>query len=173
MKLLNASLTLASLYFLASPLVMAADTSTVNITGNVIASPCVVDATNSVMNINLDDIQATVLSSGGSYSPWKTFAITLTTCPASTTNVDMTLSGTPDPLDLTRYKSTGTATKLSVELTDSTGVVNLGNGKKLSVAVNSSTKQAVFNLKTRAYSTSGSVMPGTIASTVLATFTYR
>lgn len=171
MKLLNASLTLASLCFLACPLVMAADTSTVNITGNVIASPCVVDAANSVMNIKLDDIQATALSDAGSYSLWKTFAITLTSCPASTTNVNMTLSGAPDPLDPTRYKNTGTATKLSVELVDDAGG-NLGNGQKSSVGVNAATKQAVFNLKTRAYS-SGSVMPGTIAATVLATFTYK
>lgn len=40
MKLLSAIMTLASVYFLACPVVMAADTSTVNITGNVIASPC-------------------------------------------------------------------------------------------------------------------------------------
>lgn len=172
MKLFNASITLAGLYLLASPLVMAADTSTVNITGNVIASPCVVDAANSVMTVNMDDVQATVLSGTNSFSLWKTFVITLATCPASTTSVDMTLSGTQDPLDPTRYKNTGTATKLSVELTDNAGV-NLGNGKKSTVAVNTTTKQAVFTLKTRAFSTSGSVMPGTIASTVLATFTYR
>lgn len=171
MKLLNSSLTLASLYFLACPLVIAADTSTVNITGNVIASPCVVDATNSVMTINLDDIQATTLNNDG-FGLWKTFAITLTTCPASTTNVEMTLSGTPNPVDPTRYKSTGTATNLSVELTDNAGV-NLGNSKKMTVAVNSSTKQAVFNLKTRAFATPGTVMPGTIASSVLATFVYK
>lgn len=171
MNLLNASMTLAGLYFLACPLVMAADTSAVNITGNIIASPCVVDATNSVMNVNLGDIQATALSSNGSYSPWKTFAITLTSCPASTSNVDMVLSGNQDPQDPTRYKNTGTATKLSIELTDKAGV-NLGNGKKSTVAVNAATKQAVFNLQTRAYS-SGNVMPGTVVGTVLATFTYR
>lgn len=172
MKLSKSTMALAGLYILTSPLVMAADTSTVNITGNVIASPCVVDATNSVMSVNLDDIQATALSGTNSSSLWKTFSITLTTCPASTTNVDMTLSGTQDPQDPLRYKNTGTATKLSIELTDNAGV-NLGNGKKSTVAVNASTKQAVFTLKTRAYSTAGSVMPGTIIGTVLATFTYR
>ncbi|CAI1652283.1 putative fimbrial protein SthD [Serratia fonticola] len=172
MKLSKSRMALTGLYFLASPLVMAADNSTINITGNVIASPCVVDATNSVMNIKLDDIQATALSTAGSYSPWKTFSITLASCPASTTNVDMVLSGSQDPQDATRYKNTGAATNLSIELADNAGT-NLGNGKKSSVAVNSTTKQAVFTLKTRAYSATGSVMPGSIAGTVLATFTYR
>ncbi|MGP2543562.1 fimbrial protein [Yersinia sp. 2541 StPb PI] len=163
---------LAVFGFLAAPIVMAADTSTINITGNVIASPCTVNAANSAMNIKLDDIQATDLSAAGAASPWKTFTITLINCPVSTTKVDAAFSGTADTQDAARYKNAGTATNLSIELTDSVGT-NLGPGKVTNVSVNATSKEAVFSLKTRTYSARGGVMPGTINGTVLATFTYR
>ncbi|MGP2408143.1 fimbrial protein [Yersinia sp. 2545 StPb PI] len=172
MKLSTKISVLTGLLFFGTSMVMAADISTINITGNVIATPCTVDAANSVMNIEFDNIQATALATAGSFSPWKSFAITLSNCPVSTTKVSAAFSGTADTSDATRYKNTGTASNMSVEL-QSSGGVNLGNSKKTNVTVNSSNKQAVFSLQTRAYSAAGNVMPGTINSTVLATFTYQ
>lgn len=172
MKLLTQIRVLTGFLFFGASMVMAADTSTINITGNVIATPCTVDAANSVMNIKFDGIQATTLATAGSFSPWESFAITLSNCPASTTKVSAVFSGTADTLDATRYKNTGTASNMSVELQSSDGV-NLGNSKNTNVTVNSSNKQAVFSLQTRVYSAAGNVMPGTINSTVLATFTYQ
>jgi minor fimbrial subunit len=46
----------------------AADTSTITITGNVIASPCVIDSSNSVINVDLQVIQAFTLTTPGSSS---------------------------------------------------------------------------------------------------------
>jgi minor fimbrial subunit len=158
-----------ALLFAHNMMANAADTSTVNITGNVIASPCVVDSYNSNITINLGDIQAASLATAGTGSNWQSFTIILKNCPVSTTKVNAVFSGTPDTGDATRYKSTGTATNLSVELTNDTGT-NLGNTKGTTVNVVSNT--ATFSLKTRAYS-KGSVMPGTINASVVASFTYN
>lgn len=149
--------------------VNAADISTINVTGNVVASPCVIDASNATINIDLGDIQATTLATAGTGSPWKTFDIILKGCPVSTTKAIVVFSGTQDPDDATRYKNAGTATNLSVELTGGGGM-NFGNTKGTTIGVASNT--ATFALRTRAYS-KGNTMPGTINATVVASFTYN
>jgi minor fimbrial subunit len=149
--------------------VNAADISTINVTGNVVASPCVIDASNATVNIDLGSIQAASLATAGTFGDWKTFDVVLKSCPASTTKVNVVFSGTPDTGDATRYKNTGTATNLAVELT-SGGGMNFGNTKGTTINVAANT--ATFALRTRAYAT-GTVMPGTINATVVASFTYN
>jgi minor fimbrial subunit len=150
----------------------AADVSTINITGNVIASPCVVDSSNSVINVDLQQIQATTLATAGTGSDWKSFQIVLRDCPASTSKVQATFAGTQDGADAERYKNQGTATNLSIELTGSDGM-NYGNGKTATVDVNSGSQTATFSLRTRAYTASGGVTPGSINASVVASFTYN
>ncbi|KFK95430.1 hypothetical protein IV04_11420 [Serratia sp. Ag1] len=160
--------------FLAAHSIMAnaADTSTINITGNVVASPCVVNASNSVINIDLGDIQASSLATAGAFGAWQPFSITLTGCPVSTTKVTAAFAGTPDATDATRYKNQGTASNLTVELVGANSGNNLGNGKTTFTMVSGASKSATFDLKTRAYS-NGTVMPGTINASVVASFTYN
>lgn len=155
-----------------SQILNAADISTINITGNVIASPCVVDNSSSIISVDLGKIQATTLSTAGKFSEWKPFDIVLTNCPASTSQVNVAFSGTQDSTDSTRYKNLGTATNLTIELVGAVSGINLGDGQTTYTMVSNTSMGAKFSLKTRAYS-KGDVMPGSINATVVASFTYK
>lgn len=155
-----------------SMVVNAAEISTINITGNVVASPCVIDSSNSIINVDLGKIQAASLATAGTFSNWQPFNIILTSCPVSTTKVNVAFAGTADSTDRTRYKNQGTATNLSVELVGAISETNLGDGGTTYADVNSTSKSATFALKTRVFS-KGAVMPGSINATVVASFTYN
>lgn len=149
-----------------------ADPVSINITGNVVASPCTVDTANSNLTVDLGTIQATDLATPASGSTFIPFAIKLKDCPTGTTTATITFSGTPDAAkpDST-YANTGTATNTAVELQGSGGDL-FGNGKFFTGTI-AADHTYTFNLKTRAYSAAGSVMPGTISAVVQANFTYN
>lgn len=149
-----------------------ADPVTLNITGNVVASPCQINSDSVTKAIDLgQNIQASSLQTAGSSSSWVNFDINIDTCPAGTTQVIMTMHGTADALstgDL--YQSTGAATNLGVQLQSQAGD-QLGDGK--SITGNIASNAYTYKLRARAYSTNGGVTPGTISSVVTATFVYQ
>lgn len=149
-----------------------ADPVTLNITGNVIASPCQITSDSVTKAVDLgQNIQASSLQSAGSSSDWVNFDINIDTCPTGTTKAIMTMHGTADALstgDL--YKSTGTATNLGVQL-QSQAADQLGDGKSITGTIASNAY--TYKLRARAYSTNGAVTPGTISSVVTATFVYQ
>jgi minor fimbrial subunit len=150
----------------------AADSVTLNITGNVVASPCTVNGGSGTINVDLTNIQATTLASAGSSSTDIPFSIPLTACPAGTSNVQVAFSGTPDPVaGANYYKNTGTATNVAVGITEvSTGTLK-GTGTTIIQPVVAGV--ATVNLKAKAYSSAGGAMPGTISSVVTTTITYQ
>ncbi|HAU3361318.1 TPA: type 1 fimbrial protein [Salmonella enterica subsp. salamae] len=145
----------------------------IDITGLVVASPCVVNGNNQSLAVNLGDaIQADTLSTSGSSTTWTDATLKLTGCPASTTSFSVTFTGVTDT-DADYYKNTGTATNLKLELTDETGSAVYKNGAKLeNVAIPGTTHAYDLKMRARAMS-NGSVMPGTIVGQVQATFTYQ
>lgn len=149
-----------------------ADPVTLNITGNVVASPCQITSDSVTKSVDLgQSIQASSLQTAGSASDWVNFDINIDTCPAGTTKAIMTMHGTADTLstgDL--YKSTGTATNLGVQLQSQAGD-QLGDGK--SITGNIASNAYTYKLRARAYSTNGGVTPGNISSVVTATFVYQ
>ncbi|HCL5074481.1 TPA: type 1 fimbrial protein [Salmonella enterica] len=145
----------------------------IDITGKVVASPCVVNGDNQSLAVNLGDaIQADSLATSGSGTTWADATLKLTGCPASTSSFSVTFAGTPDT-DTNYYKNTGTATHLKLELTDENGTAVYKNGAKLeNIAIPGTTH--AYDLKMRARAVSdGNVMPGTIVGQVQATFTYQ
>ncbi|EAX2646930.1 type 1 fimbrial protein [Salmonella enterica] len=145
----------------------------IDITGTVVASPCVVNGGNDSLEVNLgDNIQADSLSAGGSSTGWKEFTLRLTACPASTSSFSVAFSGTTDT-DATKYLNTGSATNLALELTTQDSATTLSNGTSLeNVTIPSGTHAYDLQLRTRAVS-KGGVGPGTIVGQVQATFTYQ
>ena len=144
----------------------------IDITGKVVASPCVVNGSNDSLAVNLgDNIQADALSTSGSATAWTDVTLHLTGCPASTTSFSVAFAGTADT-DVNYYKNTGTATKLKLELTDSTGNTAFKNGAKLQNVAIPASHTYDLAMRARAVST-GSVTPGTIVGQVQATFTYQ
>ncbi|HEI8868021.1 TPA: type 1 fimbrial protein [Serratia odorifera] len=148
-----------------------ADPVTINITGNVIAAPCVVDGTSSI-NVDLGDIPASDLAAVDAATPWKAFSMSVKNCPAGTTKVTASFSGTPAPdAPDYRYINTGTATGISIALAKDTDT-NLGNGATWAVNVDSS-RSATWPMRTRIVASNGKATPGTVKAVVVATLTYQ
>jgi minor fimbrial subunit len=147
----------------------AAD-STINITGNVTASPCKIEA---VKNIDLGDIDASKLAATGNASSYVSFYIDVTDCPATTTNATATFSGTASNTDY--YANAGTAKNVEVELVSSYSSTNMGNGKIYSLAINSTNHNASYGLKVRVKNDGkgNAVTPGTISSAIQMTIAYK
>ena len=151
----------------------AGDTVTLNITGNVVASPCVVNGGASNIDVDLGSIQATTLAPVGSSSPEVPFDIKFTACPAGTTSVMATFSGTSDAVAGTNYyKNTGTAGNVAVALIQTSTGNFKGNGTSITQTVQGD-RTATMSLKAKAWSSAGSATPGTIKSVVTATITYQ
>lgn len=168
------SLTLAaSLVHIAQ----AADPVALNITGNVIASPCEVSSASKNMNIDLGngtDLQTSSLNAAGSSSPWVQFSVGLENCPAGTSSVTATFHGTSDPADPeTLYSNTGTATNVAVQL-ESEASEPYGDGKTSTIDIASAPDgKPTWKLQTRAFTKNGGVTPGTINSVITVSFVYN
>ncbi|EMX6075039.1 type 1 fimbrial protein [Salmonella enterica] len=149
----------------------AADTI-IEITGRVIASPCVVNGGQEKLSVDLgSDIQADTLSAAGAASPWKPFTLSLNNCPKSTTSFSVAFSGTADD-NADYYKNTGSAANLALELTTQ-DETNLKNGTTLqNLIIDTASHSYDLNLRAHAVS-KGDVTPGTIQAQVQATFTYQ
>lgn len=149
-----------------------ADPININITGKVIASPCVVNNSESNLNIDLGtSIQARSLVDAGAGTTPTPFNLTLTECPLGTSNVKVTFTGTAAEAPQTdMYLNTGAATPLAVEL--SSGSTILGNNASLTQGVQAD-KTVTYALSARAVTPTGSVTPGSIIAVVQANFTYN
>lgn len=151
----------------------AVDPVSINIKGNIVASPCEIDQDNSNINIELgESLKASDgVTEGAKVSPMIPSQIKLINCPAGTYNVTATFHGTssttlPDFL----YANDGTAKNVAVVL-ERSSTSGLGNGKTYTVPVDEN-KQAVFPMQSYAYSL-GNTTAGTISSVVSVSFTYN
>ncbi|MCU6278855.1 type 1 fimbrial protein [Enterobacter quasiroggenkampii] len=156
---------------------LAADPVTMNITANIVASPCEVNAASANMTIDLgggEDLQTADLNAAGSSTSWIPITVSLENCPAGTSSVTATFHGTSDAGDPdTLYSNTGTATNVAVQLEGKTQEP-YGNGKTSTIAIADATNgKPTWDLQTRAFSKSGNVTPGTISSVITMSFTYN
>jgi len=152
----------------------AGDPVALNITGNIVASPCEINS--EALNKTVDlgggqPIMSWVLSDAGSATPWVPFELGVENCPASTTKTTIEFHGTADasnPADM--YKNTGTAQGVAVQLQGAAGEP-FGDGKTFTgIIVNSA---YTYHLRVRAYSPNGGATSGTINAVVTTTFTYQ
>lgn len=164
--------TLFLLAIISSNNLYAGDLVQINITGNIIASPCHIDASNLTQNINLgDDLQTSALNSPSRGTDWKDFSIKLTDCPAGTTQVVATFHGTPDEEEPSYYKNAGTAKNIMIQLDTQGGAYVVKNDFVLNAAVDNGL--AEFKLSTRAYTKNGGVTPGTISTAITVDIKYN
>lgn len=150
----------------------APDPVTLNITGNIVASPCQISSDSVTKAIDLgQNIQASTLQAAGNYTNWVNFSINLTACPAGTTKAIMTMHGTADTANPSNmYQNTGTAQNVAVQL-QSQASDPLGDGK--SISGNIASNAYSYLLQARAFTQNGSVTPGTISAVVTATIVYQ
>ncbi|RDL14117.1 fimbrial protein [Serratia fonticola] len=163
---------LAMLVIISGMTIVHAAPVNINITGLVVASACTVNNNLSNLNVNLGAaIPASTLTTGASSTPTP-FSLALTSCPVGTNSVKVTFTGTPDTATGgTRFKNTGTATNVSVELSQQgTGTI-LSNNSALTQSVLAD-RTVTYMLSARANAT-GQATPGTISAVVVADFTYN
>lgn len=169
----TATIAITAALFAANTL--AAGSASIDVKGKVISSPCTTvnggDATKAVALG--DTIGADTLATAGSGSTLVKFDLPLTGCPAGTTKIKATFSGTADGTQTTMWKNTATepAPNTAVELSNQTGGALVSNGSSLTESV--SAGAATFKLQARAYSAAGSAKPGDIESVIVATFEYQ
>lgn len=153
----------------------AADTVSIDVKGKVVASPCTtINGGSATKAVALgDSIGANTLSAAGSSTPMVKFEIPLTGCPAGTTKIKATFSGTADGTTTTLWKNTAAtpAAKTAVELQNQSNSARISKGSSVTETVSSGA--ANFKLQARAYSTAGSATPGDIESVIVATFEYQ
>ncbi|HEJ8087119.1 TPA: fimbrial protein [Serratia liquefaciens] len=114
--------TLAATAFLSTPPTFAAD-GTINFTGSITDTACVVDATSATLTVNLGKIATTSFKGAGSVAPATKFTLLVKSCPAATTakvNFDgIPVSGNDNVLALTT--GSGVATGVGVQISDKDG----------------------------------------------------
>lgn len=161
---------MALLIFQGQTYAETSNSKTFTLLGKVLASPCVVEQQS--VNVNLGDaIKMSQLSEAGSFTDWVSFDIRIYNCPLQTTVATISFDGTADPVSPElRYQNSGTATGVSVELQAVDGTP-LGDGKSMNGEIVN--QEYTWNLRARAWTESGGVKAGTIASVISATLTYQ
>lgn len=145
----------------------ATGTGNFTISAVVTAAACTVVPSSSTQDFG--DIFAGDIIGKGNF---KNFSLTLSDCPAGISSVTATFSGTADATSPAwYYQNSGSATGIGIELASNGGQEGLGNGKTLTVTVDSS-RVATFNLYTR-INKEGIPKSGSVLATVTVTFTYE
>ena len=96
----------------------SADAVNINVTGNIVASPCIVNGGANSLYVDLGNIQATALAAPGSSSTAVPFTLTVTNCPTGTSTVRADIGGLASHDSPNLYENSGTAGNASVVLYD-------------------------------------------------------
>lgn len=153
-----------------------ADAVTVNVTGNITASPCTIETTGPV-SVVLPDIDVGKLQKKGDTGEAKSFDLKLKDCPSSTTKVVASYSGTASSTETDSFVNQGTAKNVVIWLKDSAGTTIYPNTTR-TVTVDGATKTALFTQSARLYATGSAidgtaVTAGTVIGTITVAFTYQ
>ncbi|WP_324723726.1 fimbrial protein [Lelliottia sp. JS-SCA-14] len=173
MKFLRLFICAASLFSTVLVTAQAADNVTINVTGKVVASPCVISPDDVVKNIDVGDaIPAN--DAVGAISATQNITITLTNCPSGSSSVTATFSGSQsDVLPEFMYNNTAAtnaAGNVGIVLQRSS-TSGLGNGKTYKLDIVKG-ENPVFNMQTYAYS-KGNSSPGDISTSIVMALEYN
>lgn len=147
-----------------------ADPVNINITGNIIASPCTVKEATGI-NVGLGDIQVGGLWASGARSGLKDFPIDLINCPEGTDSVQVIFSGEEDSSQPTHYASSGTARNVDVRLVEKKTGFDKYNGSTITLPVLND-RSVTYEMQSEVFS-HGEPTPGTVNAVILATFIYQ
>lgn len=151
--------------------------TTVNINGNVMAAPCLMDGADS-QAVDFETIDASTLKTAGSASAIKFFDLKLKDCPASTTKVTASFIGSADKDNANYFINTGTATGVAVQVKDvpsawASNTLTPTGGASLTVNINGTEHTAIFPLVARMVSPKGDARSGSVQSAMQVNFTYQ
>lgn len=138
--------------------------------GNIKAASCNITGGENI-NIDLKKLPNDLFNAPKSGSEWKNFDINLKECSSVINQIKITFSGAADTNNIdSLYKNQGSARNIAVQLETADGGTPLGNKKTVVAAVSNQT--AKVSLRTRAFSATGNVSPGSISANITATIVY-
>jgi minor fimbrial subunit len=143
--------------------------SSVNITANVLASPCAVSADSLDKPVDLGSVWTSKLKQAGDTSDWVSFDISVIDCPVTTTQATLKVTGTPDETNQ-YYKNDGTSQHVAIEVANEAG--SLPNGATFTATVDT-LHQATFAMKSRMVAQDDAATSGTVSGLLELSFTYR
>ncbi|MFA3778401.1 fimbrial protein [Yersinia sp. 1652 StPb PI] len=146
--------------------------SDLSISGNVVASPCVIDVDSANQTIDFGQSRSGDFVTAGQGGEWKPFSIMLTECPLTTRHVMVSLTGTSNPDDDTLYINTGSAPHVGIQIAEGQTQQILRPGSQVTVAVDSISKKVTIPLVSRLYST-GQISAGSVRGALQLNFTYQ
>lgn len=151
----------------------ASDNVDVNITGRVVASPCIFNGGNSNLNIDLGNIQATNMATPGSASDPVSFNLLFTRCPSGTRSVTASFAGTPDPVaGADYYMNSGIATNVAIAMKEAGSGALKGTGTRITQNI-AADRTATMAMEAWVKSVTGGATPGTIRAVVVLTLQYN
>ncbi|RDL15129.1 fimbrial protein [Serratia fonticola] len=151
-----------------------AEDSNLTISGNVMASPCVVDTDSANQTIDFGQGRSRDFLVAGSVGEWRPFAVLLTQCPITTRHATVLLTGsaTSGPDGVPLYANLGSALYVGIQIADGNTHQTLGPGSRVTLAVDNTSKTATLSLVSRLYST-GQTGAGQIRGAMQLDFTYQ
>lgn len=158
---------------LLSGKVLSADSISVGVTGNIVASPCIFNGGNTQLDINLGNIEATNMATPGSSSDPVPFTLSFTQCPVGTRSVTVSFTGTPDPVaGADYYMNSGSATNVAVAMREAETGTLKGTGSSITQTI-AADRTATMAMQAAVKSVSGGATPGSISAVVVMTMQYN
>jgi len=153
--------------------VIAADSVNVNVTGNIVASPCIFNGGNNTLDINLGSIQASNMATPGSTSDPVPFSLPFTRCPAGTRSVTVSFTGNPDPIaGADYYMNSGSATNVAIAMSEvATGALK-GTGTSITQTI-AADRTVTMAMQAVVKSVTGGATPGSFSAVVVMTMQYN
>ncbi|MBE4916787.1 type 1 fimbrial protein [Enterobacter cloacae complex sp. P6RS] len=158
--------------FLTLPLMGRAD-SNINISGQVIASPCVVDTGTVSKMVNLGEATKQNLINAGDGAVWSDFELLVQNCPAGTSSVTAKFTGNADTQDPTAWKNSGTSNNVALRIASRDHATAYSVNSTMQVNVDSSTRSSTFPLSARMFTPQGNSTAGTFQAVMNVDFTYQ
>ncbi|MCK7356328.1 type 1 fimbrial protein [Enterobacter roggenkampii] len=153
--------------------VIAADSVNVNVTGNIVASPCIFNGGNNTLDINLGSIQASNMATPGSTSDPVPFSLPFTRCPAGTRSVTVSFTGNPDPIaGADYYMNSGSATNVAIAMSEAATGALKGTGTSITQTI-AADRTVTMAMQAVVKSVTGGATPGSISAVVVMTMQYN
>lgn len=124
-----------------------ADTANIQVNGDIAAGTCELAAGDVNRTVTLDTVSVKDMPASGKASAGaKNFTLTVLNCDPGLTTATFTFAGTPDATDGLRYRNTGTAKGVAIELESADGQTIGANGTNNARASTITGDQATLDL---------------------------
>ncbi|EBD5744686.1 type 1 fimbrial protein [Salmonella enterica] len=154
--------------------IATASAADIQLSGTVVASACTIDTGTRDQTVTFKQAIAANYDKVGDTSEWQDLELTLSNCPASTTQVIALFSGDADDDDITKFANTqGSASGMALQIMTRDHLTEISPADELAVNVDIDSHRATFPLSARMYTPTGNVTAGEFNTIVQLTFTYQ